>query len=322
MKQFKNILYVSEGSESPDPALARAVTLAENNQAILTVVDVLPPVPASVGTLRSGSSYADLQAELVDQRRSELESLVAPFRPRLGIRVDVLVGKRFLELTRAVLRDDHDLLIKPVRSPSIIGRLFGSDDMHLLRKCPCPLWLTGPAEKANYSCIVAAVDFELEAPKPADQSLNLQIIELSASLAVSDFAALHLVHVWDAPAEIMVRSWSSNPNEAGSAYTEGEHRRHQAAFDQLRTQLEAVIGTEAYEHLAPQFHLHRGSAAGVIPELATKLQADLVVMGTVARTGVAGLLIGNTAETILEQLQCSVLAVKPQGFVTPVTLGG
>jgi len=50
------------------------------------------------------------------------------------------------------------------------------------------------------------------------------------------------------------------------------------------------------------------------------LQADLVVMGTVARTGIAGWLIGNTAEAILEQLQCSVLAVKPHGFVSPVKL--
>jgi nucleotide-binding universal stress UspA family protein len=47
---------------------------------------------------------------------------------------------------------------------------------------------------------------------------------------------------------------------------------------------------------------------------------DLVVMGTVARTGIMGLLIGNTAETILDQLDCSVLAVKPEGFLTPVTL--
>jgi nucleotide-binding universal stress UspA family protein len=51
-----------------------------------------------------------------------------------------------------------------------------------------------------------------------------------------------------------------------------------------------------------------------------KLQADIVVMGTVARTGISGLIIGNTAETILNQLTCSVLAVKPSGFKTPVTV--
>ena len=43
-------------------------------------------------------------------------------------------------------------------------------------------------------------------------------------------------------------------------------------------------------------------------------------MGTVARTGIPGLLIGNTAETILQRVDCSVLAVKPDGFVSPVGL--
>lgn len=45
-------------------------------------------------------------------------------------------------------------------------------------------------------------------------------------------------------------------------------------------------------------------------------------MGTVARTGISGVIIGNTAEAVLEQLQCSVLALKPPGFVTPVKLDG
>ena len=67
-------------------------------------------------------------------------------------------------------------------------------------------------------------------------------------------------------------------------------------------------------------HLSRGDARAVIPELARALHADLVVMGTVARTGISGLLIGNTAESILDQLDCTVLAVKPPGFVSPVTL--
>jgi nucleotide-binding universal stress UspA family protein len=61
-----------------------------------------------------------------------------------------------------------------------------------------------------------------------------------------------------------------------------------------------------------------GEAGHLIPELATAKEVELIVMGTVSRTGVAGLLIGNTAERILHQVDCSVLTVKPDGFVTPV----
>jgi nucleotide-binding universal stress UspA family protein len=79
------------------------------------------------------------------------------------------------------------------------------------------------------------------------------------------------------------------------------------------------IGTEAYEYLAPRIHLLRGEAKKEIPALVRDLNADLVVMGTVARTGISGFIIGNTAEAILDQMQCSVLAIKPPGFVSPVT---
>ena len=71
---------------------------------------------------------------------------------------------------------------------------------------------------------------------------------------------------------------------------------------------------------AAQTYLVKGDARKEIPLLAKKIGADLVVMGTVARTGIPGFIMGNTAETILNQINCSVLAVKPPGFITPVTL--
>ena len=65
-------------------------------------------------------------------------------------------------------------------------------------------------------------------------------------------------------------------------------------------------------------HVIKGEAGRVIPEVAAKNEADLIVMGTLSRSGVAGFLIGTTAEKILHKVDCSVLAVKPEGFVTPV----
>lgn len=57
-----------------------------------------------------------------------------------------------------------------------------------------------------------------------------------------------------------------------------------------------------------------------VSELAKREQVDLVVMGTTARTGVKGALIGNTAEQGIDRIECSVRAVKPDNFVSPVTL--
>ncbi|MGE3600210.1 MAG: universal stress protein, partial [Dehalococcoidia bacterium] len=58
----------------------------------------------------------------------------------------------------------------------------------------------------------------------------------------------------------------------------------------------------------------------VIPDFVVAEGIDLVVMGTVARAGIAGMLLGNTAERILRKLPCSVLTVKPDGFTSPVRL--
>jgi nucleotide-binding universal stress UspA family protein len=49
-------------------------------------------------------------------------------------------------------------------------------------------------------------------------------------------------------------------------------------------------------------------------------EIDLVVMGTVARSGLSGILIGNTAEKVLGKVRCAVLAIKPAGFVSPIQL--
>ena len=84
--------------------------------------------------------------------------------------------------------------------------------------------------------------------------------------------------------------------------------------------LTTLLGNHPLEDLQCQVYLLKGEAGRLIPALAKVKKAELIVMGTVSRTGVAGLLIGNTAEKVLRQANCSVLTVKPEGFITPVKL--
>ena len=74
------------------------------------------------------------------------------------------------------------------------------------------------------------------------------------------------------------------------------------------------------EQRRAQVHLIKGEAGDVIPTVAEERQVDLIVMGTVARTGVPGFFIGNTAERVLARVDCSVLAVKPKGFVAAASI--
>lgn len=320
MKRFKNILYLNEPTVDQASALARAVSLAKNNQADLTIIDVIPTrlVTAGIGLPPGGPISAELQVAVESDHRKVLESMVQSFSDRQKIRLEVLVGKTYLEAIRTVLKNGHDLLIKPAENPTWTNRLFGSDDLHLLRKCPCPIWLMKPQEKSNYRIVMAAVDFDLLAPIPTDQELNHDILELAASLALSDFASLHIVHAWEAFAEKTMLSRGGVSPEGLANYVEREHESHRMELGRLVRRLHGWIGKEAYDYLSPISHLPEGPAKKVIAPLAAEVGADLVVMGTVARTGISGLIIGNTAEVVLDQLTCSVLAIKPPGFKTPV----
>ncbi|ATJ82366.1 universal stress protein [Halomonas beimenensis] len=320
MKRFRNILYVVEPSVPQQAGLARAVSLAENNQATLTLIDVIPEEMLDLSLAPRGPSTAELRGRVIAERRAWIESLIVPHADRLACHVEVLTGIRFIEVIRAVLRADYDLVIKAAENPEWSRLLFGSDDMHLMRKCPCPVWLMKPEEKADYRRIVAAVDVDVHRNVPGEQALNDRILDVASALALSDFAELHLVHAWDAPEAGFVGLWANDPDRMERHIVDGEHSRHKVGMDRLTHRLRERIGEEAYDYLSPRVHLPMGSAKKKIPELVGKLQADLLVMGTVARTGIPGFIIGNTAEAVLHQLQCSVLALKPPGFVSPVTL--
>ncbi|XKE46916.1 universal stress protein [Halomonas organivorans] len=320
MKRFGNILYVVEPSAPQQAGLARAISLAENNQATLTLIDVIPEEMLDLSLVPRGPSAAEVRHRVMAERRAWIESLIVPHADRLACHVEVLTGIRFIEVIRAVLRAEYDLVIKTAENPEWSRLLFGSDDMHLMRKCPCPVWLMKPEEKPNYRRIVAAVDVDVHRNVPGEQALNDGILDIASSLALSDFAELHLVHAWDAPEAGFVGLWANDPDRMERHIVEGEHSRHKIGMDRLTHRLREHIGEEAYDYLSPRVHLPMGSAKKAIPELVGKLQADLVVMGTVARTGIPGFIIGNTAEAVLHQLQCSVLALKPPGFVSPVTL--
>lgn len=325
MKRFKDILCVMEPQAVCQCALDRTVILAENNQARVTVATVAERVPESIRIPEGRPGPGDLQARLTEAEAQRLKTLIEPYHARVKINAKVLVGTSYLEIIREVLRSNHDLVIKCPESPSWLDRIFAGDDMHLLRKCPCPVWLVKPGTADSYQRILAAVDVDDNYP-PAElktrQALNGTVMELASSLAVSEFAELHVVHTWAAFGENSLRNsaFINEPEDKVNAYVDQVRQHHAQLLDALMQETGAKLGPDAMDYIKPQRHLLKGSARKEVPALAKHLQVDCIVMGTVARTGVRGFIMGNTAETIMEQLDCSVLAIKPPGFETPVTL--
>ncbi|HSH43023.1 MAG TPA: universal stress protein, partial [Arenicellales bacterium] len=252
MKHFRNILYVSEPDMEQAGAFERAVALAENNQARLVLLHV--DREPQLGALGQTHNRREAEQVLKQREMERLEALAAPHLKRCAITHAVRFGIPFIEIIRTVLRDGHDLVIKPaVAEGGRLHRLFGSSDMQLLRKCPCPVWVLRAGDRPNYERILAAVDCDPWESDEESKRLNRQIAEVAGSLAISDFAELHLLHAWTAPAEILTRLWGDqSAGEDTIAYVESERQHHRAALDRLASDLREQLGVEAYDYLAPR----------------------------------------------------------------------
>lgn len=325
MQRFKNILFVVTHDSDIETTLERAVMLADNNQAELTVVDVIKEIPANTKLPGKVLSVRDLQARLVASGQQRLEELILPYSEKLTIETKVLVGIPFIAIIREVLEKGHDLVIKSAKNDGEkFSRLFGSEDMHLLRKCPSPVLLMKPRDERVYHRILAAVDVD-DSYTPEElevkHHLNIQTLEMACSLAISEPAELHIAYAWHAPHESFMSSgFMQSSDEEIATYVEKVRTQQQENLDALIGEVSEKIGADAYNYINVREHMIKGSARVIIPALTVELDADLMILGTVARTGIPGLFMGNTAETILNQIDCSVLAIKPPGFVSPVQL--
>ena len=311
MDRFKNILVSASPGHLEPITLRAAVKLAERNQARLTVIDVMESLPRTGRFATVEGRTVDLQAELTRHREETLRQLTQNMRAGEETEVKVLVGEPFIEVIRHVLDHDNDLVlvggreVEPWETPE-----FSSAVMHLLRKCPVPVWVMRPPA-ADRLRVLALVDPDRE--DPVRDSLNDLVLELAVSIGRLEGGELHIGHAWELEGESTLRSspflgLSGDVVNVMAATTEEVHRE----------QLNALLDRHPLTEVEAEVHLVEGDAGEVLPRLAEGLSVGLIVMGTVARTGISGLIIGNTAETILRLVRCSVLAVKPKGFVTPV----
>ncbi len=315
MKRFTHILFVADSDQFNPDTFKQAVELAQRNQAQLSVAvcyDKLKQL--SLEQPKQNLVIRDMLAFKEQQWQEKLQAT------ETGQQVDVKVmfGQPAIELIHQVIEHGHDLLIKSI-DPLQQGShaFFSSLDHKLLRKCPCPVWLLNTDQATTERNMVLAIDYEPD--NPENQQLNEQLISMAVSLAMSEFAQLHVVHCWQLLHESFLRSVrSQNSPEEVDQWVADEQQLRQQWLQDTMAKHTAAYGNATQQFLNPQLYLIRGEATELIPALIEDVGAQLLVMGTVGRSGIPGYLIGNTAETILNQVNCSVLAVKPAGFVSPI----
>jgi len=141
-----------------------------------------------------------------------------------------------------------------------------------------------------------------------EQNLNARIIETARLMAASGQGHCVIFEAWHAFAEDMLRSHYS-PDDMASYI--------RAVGDSAKADLDTLVGSVPEGPAGERVELRKGNPEDVPPEFVVSVGIDLVVLGTVARAGIAGLIMGNTSERLLQRLPCSVMAVKPDGFRAP-----
>lgn len=317
MRHVKSILAVLTDDSLSEVALARAVGLAQVSRAALTLVDVIDGAPGDLGRLMAaltGQRGAGIEEDVIAFHRARLSGFADRARAQgIDVTEAVLQGSPFVEVIRMVLREGHDVVIKGATLGTQGRGTLKGFDMHLLRKCPCPVWVLMTEGDTRFTRVLATIDPPGQ-DDPARDSLDRQVLGIATDLAAHDGADLQVLHAWSLPGERALRQGRFGKGRKG-------------AVDSLIAQEEKATRARVMTRMAahPQvpkdaIHVRQGIAADVIADHAEAKAVDVIVMGTVGRTGASGFVMGTTAETILHRVGCAVIAVKPDGFVSPVTL--
>ena len=312
MKHFKNILVgvdlaqgnvlVSENLVPPtEEAVMRALWLAKTNSARLVFFYALPCAAMNLDAQTQMLLDEHHGQRTVTDHANEVLATLVERAGKEGVAAESLVvhGKSWVEMIRQVLRENHDLVIVGSRRfGPMKSFMVGSTSLKLLRKCPCPVWVTQPQPERRIASILVAHDL---------RPVGDLAMELGRSMAQLHDAQLHVLHAAEyRELDYMLPTRISAEDAAKYRWDAEEHIAAQLGEIQLARPALIRFVTELPD-AAILDHIERHSI-------------ELLVMGTVARTGMMGLITGNTAERLLPQIPCSVLAVKPEGFKSPVAL--
>jgi universal stress protein E len=301
VSRFRSILlYAAPGPGTP-AAVDRTIALARRHGARVRVVDVIAPPPVYARPFLAG----DLAAIVEEYHRDRLNEVLERFaEERVEVTNELLHGRPAHEIVHSVIEHRHDLLVRGDKGGTEEQpAAFGPADIELLRECPCPVWMVRPRPARPYTRIVAAID--PEGLEEDDNKLNNRILEEALDLSEMYRSQLLVVSAW-APFGESLLVGRMKPGE----YTSWLQKFHDEARDARDHVLERF--GKRVDHV--QRHLLKGEPGDAIQEFVTTHQADLLVMGSVGRTGVPGLLMGNTAEQVLREVGCDVLTLKPEAF--------
>jgi len=308
MSSFQNILAVIDPTQEQQKSLARALELAHKTDGKVTAFLSIYDFSYDMTTMLSVEEREMMRQAVVDDRtewvKSITENLASDDADKLDVKV-VWHNRSWESIISEATLGGYDLIVKGTHQHDTLKSvIFTPTDWHLLRKSPVSVLLVKDHAWPEDGTILGAVNVGSE--DEAHLSLNHKITAICKEMASLLKSHTHLVNSYPGtPINIAIEIPEFDP---------------QTYNDSVKDHHNNCMGTLALEADIPTSHCHvkEGLPEDVIPGLANELDAELVVIGTVGRQGLSAALIGNTAEHVIDMLDCDVLALKPDGFESPV----
>lgn len=219
--------------------------------------------------------------------------------------VKVCCGIPFIEIIKESIEGGFDIIIK---SQDTKYQSMHSLDLHLLRKTQVPVWIVNSGDYKSSDMLVSAIDLDLESNEKG-REINKKIMDFSISIADALGLKVTVISCWNVNGEDALRNnpfielRSIDMSEIGSL----EENKYVELMKSFTAKYSGV-----------EYSMIKGDTVKSIVNYVRFNRPKALIMGTFSRTGLRGYLIGNTAENVLLSVDSSVVAVKPDGFTSPV----
>jgi universal stress protein E len=305
MDRITDILVIANPLVRDQPAIAKAATLARWLGASIELL--ICDTQSSREAHTEGGLPALTNALLSDNVDSLLEQLAEPLRDDgIDVTTHAISGDPLHDTVISWMRNSPaDLAIKDTHHHSLAIRTFATNtDWHLIRACRVPLLLTKPRLWGTPPVLMAAVDpGHVNDPSAA---LDRRILDVTASLGNRLETQVHAVHAY-LPSTIATAAVCGMPPMIGVS-AEALTAERELRCSQIKRL------TDEYGVADANLHVDAASAAEYLPRMAAEWHVDILAMGAIARSGLKRVLIGSTAERVLEKLPCDILVVKSPDF--------
>lgn len=305
MSAINSILVIIDPTAKAHPVLGRAASVAEHTGANVELFICEYDQYLAGERFFDSRALEKARAGLLERHRQKLKKLSKPLTDKgIEVKLDTAWDHPLHEgIVRKIEQTSPSIVFKDTHYHSAIRRsVFSNTDWNLIRGCPAPLWLVKPEGGPAVHKIAAAVDPVHERDKPA--SLDVKILKTAQGLCADLGAELEVVHAFD-PAPVYAVSADAMSFPIAEPMNE--------AIADLRKQHEEAMARLAESSGIDAAHVRivEGETREVLVSFVEETRADVVVIGAVARGMLKRLVLGSTAERVLDFLPCDLLIVKP-----------